>query len=662
MATNKVSVTNYNTGASASGSYNTETDVTKPTGFETSAATGYMTRPGLYHNGYYYLTAWSNSTPYTQNTVMLRSSDLVTWNTVSVPAGFMTGASNGTWRMGGNGNNLVMLENNQNSASARCLRSTDNGATWALGGNRTASTTNIVGLASNSTGRTFSTVASGFITSYNYSDNYGTSWTALTGSVTGLLTGSTNEICASDTSPSTWVSIHGYQVIRSTSNGSSGTWTLVNENLGASVGLPTASTGYTSLCCKAGIFYVLAYHSSYGAFLLKSANSGTSWTGSKIPGLGSPREGIFLHKDMLYVIPASTSGYYLAVSKDTGNSWVNLPVTGTAAGSGQLFATGGDLNLAISGFLPISGRLMSSSTTSEKVGIVYWTGDTNPIQVGLISDFTGGSGLESFINVTATYGAISQTLRLPVKLANPTLDIYSMQLYPSGYALAATSDGVVYPAAYTADAKITATLWKNGIEDTSNWTVAFSNSSGLTTTTTASSATITTLTKATSVATITVSATKVGAPGIVQYATITKNLGSLISGPVAGSNYSAFSGAQTSIYIKFKTNGYFQIKYGSGSYTNAGIWYNPPNEVSPAGGNYYMTISYTSDTSDTLQAGTNGGIIGNTTGSQMNVDREFYISNAATGSHRVYLTIHLDTASSMGNATKGTGILELLVP
>jgi len=662
MATNKISVTNYNTGVTASGSYNTETDVTKPTGFETSASTGHMTRPGLYHNGYYYLTAWSNSTPYTQNTVMLRSSDLVTWNTVSVPAGFMTGASNGTWRMGGNGNNLVMLENNQNSASARCLRSTDNGATWALGGNRTASTASIVGLASNSTGRTFSTVTSGFITSYNYSDNYGTSWTALTGSVTGLLTGSTNEICASDTSPSTWVSIHGYQVIRSTSNGSSGTWTLVNENLGAPVGLPTSGTAYTSLCCKAGIFYVLAFNASYGAFLLKSANSGTSWAGYKIPSLGSPREGIFLHKDMLYVIPTATSGYYLAVSKDTGNSWVNLPVTGTAAGSGQLFATGGDLNLTISGFLPISGRLGSSSTTSEKVGIVYWTGDTNPIQVGLISDFTGGSGLESFINVTATYGAISQTLRLPVKLANPTSDTYSMQLYPSGYALAATSDGEVYPAAYTTDAKITATLWKNGVDDTTNWAIAFSNSSGLSTTTTASSATITTLTKATTVATITVTATKAGAPGITQYAVITKNLGSLISGPVAGSHYSAFSGAQTSIYIKFKTNGYFQIKYGGGSYANAGIWYNPPNDVSPAGGNYYMTISYTSDTGDTLQAGTNGGIIGNTTGSQMNVDREFYISNATTGAHRVYLTIHLDVANTMGNAIKGTGTLELLVP
>lgn len=662
MATNKVSVTNYNTGVSASGSYNTETDVTKPSGFATGGSTGHMARPGLYHNGYYYLTAWSNSSPYTQNTVMLRSSDLITWNTVSVPAGYMTGASNGIWAMGGNGNNLVMLENNQNSASARTLKSTDNGATWAIAGNRTFSTALAVGIASNSTGRTFATVTSGFITSYNYSDNYGTSWTALTGSVTGMLTGSTNQICASDTTPSTWVSLHNYQVIRSLSNGASGTWSLVNGNIGASAGLSTTSgAAYTSLCCRNGVFYALAYHSTYGAFLLKSPDNGATWASYKISNLGSPREGIFIYKDMLYTIPMSTSNY-INISKDAGTTWVTAPMTGTATGVGQLFATSGAVNQSFSGFLPISGRLIPAATSNDKLGVVLWSSNTNPIQVGLISNFTGGSGLESYINVTATYGSISQTLRLPVKLANPTSDMYTMQLYPSGYALAATSDGEVYPAAYTSDAKITATIWKNGIDDTPNWSIVFSNTSGLTTTTTASSATITTLTKATSVATITVSATKVGAPGIVQYATITKNLGSLISGPVAGSNYSAFSGAQTSIYIKFKTNGYFQIKYGAGSYTNAGIWYNPPNEVSPAGGNYYMTISYTSDTSDTLQAGTNGGIIGNTTGSQMNVDREFYISNAATGSHRVYLTIHLDTSSSMGNATKGTGILELLVP
>lgn len=399
------------------------------------------------------------------------------------------------------------------------------------------------------------------------------------------------------------------------------------------------SSALTPPCYASKLYY------ANGIFIVGDNTSvfvspdGLSWTNiSSQFGLTSGIQDITYYKDTFFLYGFISGNEFLWTSS-TGYTWTKYSNTNNILGSNITFAKGDYTNAP---FL-----LMSVINSGATYGQAY----------KLEPSILGSNGL-TYVRVTATsLTGIAQpmTRTLYIKKSQTVSPIYTMQASPGSMQLTSTSDGVVYASAFPSTASLI--VYKNGVEQ-SGWTFSKTDDTGVTSSITGNVVSVSALTTAVDSAFVNVVATKSGEPNVYYKLLVGKNKGGNPSGTAIGSSYSAFSTSQTSVSLKFLTTGYFQVKYGSGSYINAGVWYNPPNAVSPQGGSYWINMNYTSSTSDVLVP-TSPSVLN--TWQNMNVDREYVLTNAAAGSHIVNLQVGLSTASSGDPSVNGSGTLRLEV-
>lgn len=359
-------------------------------------------------------------------------------------------------------------------------------------------------------------------------------------------------------------------------------------------------------------------------------------------------------------------------TSDTFSSVQNITVTGGAATISAPYnyitSTSSASYLDGEYFPQISGQyyvpmLYTNTTVGGVTGTSFWRGLVTP----------GNNSTESYIEVTATPDDVTLspiTTTVIVRKATYTGDVYSLVVNPGTIQLPATADGKVYPSSFTNNTNTTQySVLKNGIPYTGNITGSIVSSTGITASVSGSSSegtvTVTAMTDATTDGTITGTVSIDG----VQGQTLSINIKVVklkdgnTSGPRSGASVSAYSNTHTYIAVRFNPSGTVEIKRGSGgSYVYAVDWYQPVNASSPPGSNFYMTMHASSDTGDTLTLGTNGTTVGSATFSQLNVSREWILSNATTGTHRITLSPRIGTSTAGADAVVGGGVLELQVP
>ena len=104
--------------------------------------------------------------------------------------------------------------------------------------------------------------------------------------------------------------------------------------------------------------------------------------------------------------------------------------------------------------------------------------------------------------------------------------------------------------------------------------------------------------------------------------------------------------------LKFVGDGRFQIKVGSGgSYVDAGQWAGAIQSSNAS--TYWLRVE---STGHALNSGTTGSWLA------MTSDREYTLSDAASGIHRTDLQVFIGTNSSGANAVLASGALQLVVP
>lgn len=622
--TNKINVTDLTT-VKDSCDISTHNSISAPADWNVSGR--YAINTAVYGNGKILFFATSNTFPYDQVVSVVYTSDMVTFGTSTLA----TEANSG-----------------QTAANNTCI--------YAMGyfihrhGNYAYGTSNKI----------------------SYSTD-GTSWSTAT-----LPSTSSWNALASDGSKAVVIDSFGAHLAYSSTI--SGSW---SSGTGPSLG------GTAMLVYGNGVWLC----AGYGTSTIYSSSSGIgSWTSNTVPVTIS--SSIFFINGR-FVFSNSSSLYY----STNGTVWTRIPLSFSVSGM-RMFSFNGAMYMVTSpspGFLYSSTDFINWNRVQLSGDSAMWdnAGGSDPLgefsscQLGNEStvdysplgfipvwrqpslatlDFSKGTitagnsdGNLFYIDVTATKGSVtSGPKRLYIRKTQVASPVYGISAYPGSVSLLSTADGIVFDSEYPATVDLV--VYKNGIPQT-GWTLTTTNTSGLTATISGSTLSITDLSASSGVATV--NAIKVGEPTQTTLVSVKKNLGGGLGGIVVGSSYSAFSTSQTRVYLKFLATGYFQVKYGSGgSYANAGLWYNPPNATAPQGGNYYMMIQYTTSTGDTLTAGTNGVISTSTgnSGSQMNVDREYYLDNTVTGTHIVDLVVTIGTTSGLANAVVGTGTLRLQVP
>lgn len=302
--------------------------------------------------------------------------------------------------------------------------------------------------------------------------------------------------------------------------------------------------------------------------------------------------------------------------------------------------------------------------------ITVTSGTPNTVDCYMGAITPGNNGTESYITITATPNDTSKqplTTTVIVRKAAYTGDIYSLVVSPGTIQLPSTSDGIVYPSAFTNNNNVANyTVLKNGLTYTGGITGSISATTGVTAAVTGNGTNTGTVTvsamtdAATEPAFITgiVSIDDVTGPALSVNIKVVKLKDGNTSG-VYGSTVSGFTAADTIIYIRFNPSGTVEIKRGSGSYVRVVDWYYPVNTISTPGSNYWINMNYTSDTSDVLVGDTSETL---NTWLQLNSAKAWKLTNAASGTHRVYLNVKLGTSSSGANAIIGSGTLELEVP
>jgi hypothetical protein len=620
---NKIRVTNF--AAVNSANFPARYSTTLPTIWTTNGS--YSLRYLAYNEGVFIGTGYSS--PGSLNKI-IRSTDFQTFTEITVPTNinnnnnanlyFQSIAySNGTW----------LILGQLGGASTTVIKSTDAGLTWSIAGAITAGTIGcIAGLGG--TSNTFMVHNNSGSTSCYLTTNAGTSWSTVTNDSLGFA----QFLYCDDR----WVSIDiSGNSKYSTNNGS--TWSSQFNSR-----LPTGS-GISSYYYIDGIILAIG-NIPGGSYICISVDKGQIFTPIKKVLGGS---GYFIKIGEKYYCNA---GSYLYSSSDM-RSWELI---------NDLTGDSNVVNSSTDSFVSYYALFTASSNFSGLTYIPLVQHIPNqPTMYTSKGTTTINNSNSSYIDVTASKGSLSKTIRVPVVKSAYSAEINSMSVYPSSYTLASTVDGVVAADAFT-NANITVTCYTNGIDTTSSWTISKVDSTGLSTTLTGSNIKINSLATATEAATCTITAANnTTGKVLTNTITVTKNKDDTYSGINRGASFTAYSTTQTAVYLKFLTTGYFQIKYGAGAYANAGQWYTPINVASPAGGSYYMIMEYTSFTGDTLNAGT-GGVVGGTTWNQMNIDREYHLTSAVSGRHVIELNPRFATSNTGANANVGNGTLELNVP
>lgn len=426
---------------------------------------------------------------------------------------------------------------------------------------------------------------------------------------------------------------------------------------------------------KDGTFYIPAnkFGTLNGGYGVQASTGGSPASTWKNVALGTTSGSI-----LNYLFAYTTSTVYYtdsntAVFTTRDGFSTNYPILLTPTGGNPVTASGSYNRFTGVTVFPVSVEQLPRYSSSYILPVVKINDSgSNKFYRGIITE--GNNGTDSYITITATpddtrLGTLTKTII--VKKGTYTGDIYTLVLFPYEIRLPSTSDGVVYPTSYTGGVNVaTYQVLKNGIPYTGAISGAVSTSTGLTVTvggtgTSTGTLTVTDMTKtATEPGTITGTVSIDAVPGQTMSVSVkvVKLRDGTDSGPVPGAVVSAFTSTETTLTVRFNPSGTVEIQRGAGAYVRVVNWAGVIDTTPAPGNSYYICMDYTSDTGDTLQLGTNGTTTNNNTWGQLNVAREWYLSNAATGTHRVNLTVKIGTSSSGAGAIVGKGTLEILVP
>lgn len=570
-------------------------------------------------------------------TQILYTTDFISfsWKTlpgnIGSPSGFVTPSGSSLLVSSNESGEVLILS----STNTRVYKSTDSGQTWS-------------DIAASPTSPVCSVYCNGrYIcgrdSTVQISTNSGTSW----GSPSGT-----------NSSRSTILATDGVSLVITGRNGVVPVGNMaLSTNGGASFNLISnfpvgASGGALENAYIIGGVIIIQYN---GDYLLFSRDSGATWDYVRVGYSSNSVGSMYYRNGIFYLVTGSLENNARIYVSTNLFKWTRvtvnqlLPITTITGLPGGLFYSSGTMGSIVKHNTYFSG--------TEQDILMYGMSNTYPLSFarGILSYKAGGN--ESYVSVTATHntGAVPPvTLKLPVRLTtNSAQPVMSLQAFPGAVQFQATADGVIYPATYTSSL----TVYKNGIEE-SGWSFSVTNDTGVTSSITGNVLSVTGLTTAVDSAFANVTANKISENTIFLKIPVTKNKSGTPSGATPGSYYSAFSTTETSVSLKFLTSGYFQIKYGTGSYNNAGTWYGPPNAVSPQGASYWINMNYTSTTSDVLAPTAPSTL---NTWQNMNVDREYVLSNSGAGSHIVELIVAFSTTSTGTTPVVGHGTLRLQV-
>jgi hypothetical protein len=132
---------------------------------------------------------------------------------------------------------------------------------------------------------------------------------------------------------------------------------------------------------------------------------------------------------------------------------------------------------------------------------------------------------------------------------------------------------------------------------------------------------------------------------------VDKLKGSIGSGPIRGVALEAYSFGGTYIALRLMPNGQFAIKVGSGgSFEVAGQW---AGALGPHNENSWLRVEASGHA---LDSGTTD------TWLQMNANRDYVLTDAASGTHRTDLLAWFANDNTGAGAVPAYGALELRVP
>lgn len=227
----------------------------------------------------------------------------------------------------------------------------------------------------------------------------------------------------------------------------------------------------------------------------------------------------------------------------------------------------------------------------------------------------------------------------------------SSALVPATWNLPATSDGVV--TSYTG-CSTTMVIYKDGVDDSLNWTYSYASDSGSTTPASGSTRTVTVTAVSSTNDTpwINFTATRTGYPTQTAKFQMFKSKGAAVGGPGVTSFSGVYSNAGW-VGLKFDADGNVLIKKSSGgSYVNLVTYYQPPS--TGIGSGVYVKMVEESGT------GTMTGTMN--TYLQLNTDREWYMTETTPGNYRKVTRIYIATSAAGANAQPYTVPFEIDVP
>jgi len=403
-----------------------------------------------------------------------------------------------------------------------------------------------------------------------------------------------------------------------------------------------------------------------GSTVYISTNNGASWTDDNTHWAIKPSDAA-AYKGRLVVSfeGAATTARY----RDPGGSWVTvaLPASITA---GSFMVISNVLYMCNS-----SGSAIASMYTTDGATWKLCTGTVfahkSVIDRGLNQPITfmPGSGdpsgtpdlyryplsatsdTEGAVIVTATkLGALDIEATLPVRKGNALKPAYAFSARPATIGLPATLDGVVTD--YT-NASFTFSAQKDGVDDTANWTWSWTATNLTPSSGSGNTATFTAMSNGADTGLVTVTFTK---PGEVQHQetlVVYKIKGGDRSGPIPDVVFRAVSTDTTYIALRFATNGKVQIKRTSG-----GAWSDYTGWSGFIGTQpitYYLMF-VPDPAYHALDSGTANTWIALTS------DRDYVLSDAASGTHRIPFDVYIATSNVGANAVWGQGELRLVVP
>jgi hypothetical protein len=421
-----------------------------------------------------------------------------------------------------------------------------------------------------------------------------------------------------------------------------------------------------------GVWYV---YGNVTAKLYRSTNGGSSWTDESsqwaVGGISARPANIIAYKGRLVATFLATSALTTARYRDLDSSqWVTvtLPLTLSNTVSARLLIVDGVLWMVWTGQQSLYTTDGKTWHASENVGpsLGYETliRSQEDLPLAYLPTFNyqstnlsvkwpleSNSATEGAVVVTATKpGALDIEASLPVRKGTASRNNYAFSARPASISLPATADGVVTDFS---NASFQFYAQKDGVDDTANWTWTWTATNLTPSSGSGSTATFTAMSSSQDQGLVTITFTK---PGEVQHQetlVVSKVKGSDRSGPVPDVVFRAVSETTTYVAMRFATNGKVQIKRASGDpwsdYTNwSGFIGTQPIT-------YYLKL-IPDAAYHALTSGPSGSYVALTS------DRDFVLSDAASGTHRVPFDVFIATDASGTGAVWGQGELRLVVP